>query len=299
MGKYEPILRIAELGNLTRAAEELGYSQSSLSYILNNIEGELGVKLFHRERLGVTPTKGGASLLELMGRIETLEKQLQFLALSLRTSVLRVGSMTSMSIAWLPSLLRTFQEKFPETTIHVLQQDSYRDLLLSLERDALDCTFFVGKHSPSLEFLPLYEDEYFVVVSRDHPLAQRTAIPQEALYQYTFVPPSEILAGSGPMNELYQSLLSTCKLFTELSDDLAVVKLVETGFGFSILTDLILRTVSAGKSLVAIPFDPPVYRTVGLLSRPHKGVSDVTRSFLQIAKTYIPRWQAGCLPQGS
>ena len=193
MGKYEPILRIAELGNLTRAAEELGYSQSSLSYILNNIEGELGVKLFHRERLGVTPTKGGASLLELMGRIETLEKQLQFLALSLRTSVLRVGSMTSMSIAWLPSLLRTFQEKFPETTIHVLQQDSYRDLLLSLERDALDCTFFVGKHSPSLEFLPLYEDEYFVVVSRDHPLAQRTAIPQEALYQYTFVPPQRDL----------------------------------------------------------------------------------------------------------
>ena len=101
------------------------------------------------------------------------------------------------------------------------------------------------------------------------------------------------------MNELYQSLLSTCKLFTELSDDLAVVKLVETGFGSSILTDLILRTVSAGKSLVAIPFDPPVYRTVGILSRPHKGISDVTRSFLQIAKTYIPRWQAGCLPQGS
>ena len=30
MGKYEPILRIAELGSLTRAAESLGYSQSSL-----------------------------------------------------------------------------------------------------------------------------------------------------------------------------------------------------------------------------------------------------------------------------
>ena len=42
IGKYEPILRIAELGSLTRAAESLGYSQSSLSHLTANLEKELG-----------------------------------------------------------------------------------------------------------------------------------------------------------------------------------------------------------------------------------------------------------------
>ena len=50
MGKYAPILRIAELGNITRAADDLGYSQSSLSYIASNLEKELGIKIFRRER---------------------------------------------------------------------------------------------------------------------------------------------------------------------------------------------------------------------------------------------------------
>ena len=45
MGKYEPILRIAELGSLTRAAESLGYSQSSLSHLTANLEKELSQKL--------------------------------------------------------------------------------------------------------------------------------------------------------------------------------------------------------------------------------------------------------------
>ena len=45
IGKYEPILRIAELGSLTRAAESLGYSQSSLSHLTANLEKELGVRI--------------------------------------------------------------------------------------------------------------------------------------------------------------------------------------------------------------------------------------------------------------
>ena len=70
IGKYEPILRIAELGSLTRAAESLGYSQSSLSHLTANLEKELGVKLFRRERQGVTLTPAGTELLGIMEEIE-------------------------------------------------------------------------------------------------------------------------------------------------------------------------------------------------------------------------------------
>ena len=74
IGKYEPILRIAELGSLTRAAESLGYSQSSLSHLTANLEKELGVELFRRERQGVTLTPAGTELLGIMEEIEAKDR---------------------------------------------------------------------------------------------------------------------------------------------------------------------------------------------------------------------------------
>ncbi|MFR5902977.1 MAG: LysR family transcriptional regulator [Neglectibacter timonensis] len=46
MGKYAPVIKTAECGSMTRAAQTMGYTQPSLGYIINNIENELGVKIF-------------------------------------------------------------------------------------------------------------------------------------------------------------------------------------------------------------------------------------------------------------
>ena len=59
MGKYLPVIKTAECGSLTKAAHVLGYTQPSLGYIINNIEDELGVKLFYRDQRGVTLTENG------------------------------------------------------------------------------------------------------------------------------------------------------------------------------------------------------------------------------------------------
>ena len=59
MGKYQPILTIARCGSFNKAAGELGYSQPNLWHIVNNLEDELGTRLFHRYRQGVTLTDAG------------------------------------------------------------------------------------------------------------------------------------------------------------------------------------------------------------------------------------------------
>ena len=40
MGKYAPVIKTAECGSMTRAAQTMGYTQPSLGYIINNIENE-------------------------------------------------------------------------------------------------------------------------------------------------------------------------------------------------------------------------------------------------------------------
>ena len=53
--KRTALLTAIDLGNLTRAAEQLGYTQSGLSYIIKSVEAEFGFPLLIRSRSGVRP----------------------------------------------------------------------------------------------------------------------------------------------------------------------------------------------------------------------------------------------------
>lgn len=68
MGKYLPVIKTAECGSLTKAAHVLGYTQPSLGYIINNIEDELGVKLFYRDQRGSPSPRTGRACWRSCGR---------------------------------------------------------------------------------------------------------------------------------------------------------------------------------------------------------------------------------------
>ena len=63
--KLDLFVKIVEIGNLTRAAEVMGYTQSGATHIINSLEKELGVRLLERGRSGSKLTDEGARLFEL------------------------------------------------------------------------------------------------------------------------------------------------------------------------------------------------------------------------------------------
>ncbi|MGG1252000.1 LysR family transcriptional regulator [Brevibacillus agri] len=50
------LVAAAKAGSFTRAAEEIGFTQSAVSQMIQSLEKELGVSLFHRSRNGIVPT---------------------------------------------------------------------------------------------------------------------------------------------------------------------------------------------------------------------------------------------------
>ncbi|PTX64998.1 regulatory helix-turn-helix LysR family protein [Melghirimyces profundicolus] len=54
--------KVAETGNISRAAKELGYVQSNVTARIRRLEEELATTLFHRHSRGVTLTSAGRSL---------------------------------------------------------------------------------------------------------------------------------------------------------------------------------------------------------------------------------------------
>ncbi|MFR6331705.1 MAG: LysR family transcriptional regulator [Eisenbergiella sp.] len=64
INKYRLLIKAIELGNLTKAAQELGYTQSGASHQIKSVEEELGIKILQRDRSGTKlTTEGNASAL--------------------------------------------------------------------------------------------------------------------------------------------------------------------------------------------------------------------------------------------
>ena len=78
--KYEAYVRAVELGSLSKAAEQLGYTQSGMSHMMQSLEEEVGFPLMVRTSTGILPNSEGELLLpiirQLLNTNESLEQHI-------------------------------------------------------------------------------------------------------------------------------------------------------------------------------------------------------------------------------
>ena len=109
--KYHAFLKTVETGNITKAALELSYSQSSVSKMIADLEKEWDIILFDRGKNGVSLTSDGKALLpairSLLASYENLNEQVSELS-GLTAGTIRVGLFASAAEEWMPNIIRTF-----------------------------------------------------------------------------------------------------------------------------------------------------------------------------------------------
>ena len=64
--KLEALAAAAEQGSFTRAAQQLGYTQSGLTHMMNSLEREIGFPVLVRDRRGVRLTPAGQRILPMV-----------------------------------------------------------------------------------------------------------------------------------------------------------------------------------------------------------------------------------------
>ena len=67
--KIEAFVRAVELGSLSKAAEELGYTQSGISHMMQSLEDEVGFPLMVRTSTGIQPNREGELLLPVIRQL--------------------------------------------------------------------------------------------------------------------------------------------------------------------------------------------------------------------------------------
>src|SRR5258706_11840573 len=158
--------RIAEIGNLTRAANLLGLTQAALSRQVAQLEAELGVELFRRNGRGLVLTDAGLRLREHVPLV------LRQLALAERAA--RGGSRPvqgTMALGLPPSLARTvviplieaFRQEMPEVTLRTVDGLSAH-LLELVGMGKLDCAvIYNSAPSDAARLRPLADEDLYLV----------------------------------------------------------------------------------------------------------------------------------------
>ena len=111
--KLEALVLAVERGSLTAAAQEMGYTQSGLTNMMNALESELGLGLLLRSKSGVSLTPTGEALLPYMQALLRESRALEQAAEALQrrsAQLLRLGAYSSVARQWVPALLADFRQ---------------------------------------------------------------------------------------------------------------------------------------------------------------------------------------------
>lgn len=278
MHRYKAFLKVVEVGSFTKAAELLGYTQPALSQMMTALERELSMKLLYRSRYGIRLTPEGE---RLYPSVENAVRQYDAMRRSadeisgLETGVVRIGTVSSVSAHWLPQVIRAFWEKHPNVQI-VLHQGDYSSIQEWIRNGAVDFGFVNPHAVKGLEKMVVKSGEFRAVVPAGHPLAARETVTLEELAEEPF-----LLLEGGVYSEAEEAfaaagILPDVRLLVH--DDYSILSMVEQGMGVSILTELVLHKTAY--QVAALPIEPPVIRTLAVVTKERRALSLAARVFI-------------------
>ncbi|MEV0493083.1 hydrogen peroxide-inducible genes activator [Streptomyces atratus] len=175
---------VAEHLHFRDAAAAIGMSQPALSGAVSALEEALGVQLIERttrkvllspagERLAVRARAVLEAVGELMEEAEAVRAPF--------TGVLRLGVIPTVAPYLLPAVLRLVHERYPELDLQVHEEQT-SSLLEGLAAGRLDLLLLaVPLGVPQVTELPLFDEDFVLVMERSHWLGGRADIPREAL----------------------------------------------------------------------------------------------------------------------
>lgn len=181
---------VAEKGGFTRAGEELGYAQSTVTAHIHKLEEQLGSPLFDRLGKRTVLTEAGKRLLPYA-------KEMVRLSLEAAESIghsevpagpLRIGAAESLLVYRLPSILHEFRKRYPQVQLE-LYPGQCRHMRAQLREGEMDLAFLLDeeRREPELHTETLIREELMLVAPPGHALAGRKRLLASDLRDQTLL----------------------------------------------------------------------------------------------------------------
>jgi DNA-binding transcriptional LysR family regulator len=282
----------AERGSVTAAARAIHVSQPSISEAIAHLEAVFDLQLFLRHHAqGLSPTPAGRRLLlearSLLAHADDLEQSARGLADAL-AGELDVGCFITFASLLMPGLLGAFAARFPDIRIR-LQEDHTEALLASLRGGRFDLALTYDLNlGADLEFEPLAEVPFHVILPARHRLARRPAVSLRDLVDEPLV-----LLGLPQSRDYFLSIFYGLGLQPHVAHETPsfemVRGLVANGHGYSVMHS---RPVSEqaldGMRLVYRPVSEKIRPTqLGLVRRKDARPRRMATAFAEFCKEFL------------
>ncbi len=178
--KLKSFLVLAECKSFSKTADILYCSQPAISKQIESLENELQVPLFNRIRNKVSLTIQGEHFKQYAENIvkiyENSKEHIRQIE-NLDEGSLFFGATNFIGVYLMPKLLKSYQDLYPKIEVNMVISSS-KKLFDMLEKHEIEFAFFshyVGIDENKYLSRPYFTDELAIIVSKDHPLAQRNS----------------------------------------------------------------------------------------------------------------------------
>lgn len=154
-------LQAAEKENFTHAANSLGYSQSTVTVQIKQLETELGYQLFDRVGNRISLTPRGEEFRYYANQLVSISQQIKLIPMREPENLhgtLRIGILESLFFHILLPLLPDYHKRFPNITIQA-KTGSSEELFSLLRHNELDVIFTLGQKSMARDCVRAYARE--------------------------------------------------------------------------------------------------------------------------------------------
>lgn len=257
--------KVADLGNVTRAAEACHVSQPSLSQQISKLERELGQPLFERLGRGVRLTEAGKMFKRYSDQILSLTEDA-------RTRVtddpdsgrITLAAIPTIAPYYLPGVLSRFAKECPRARVEIVEETTGNILRLLAEGDIDLAILALPIQAEHVHTKALFTEELLAVLPAHHPLARRPKVSLKDLVLEPFVVLNEAHCLTGATMS-FCARHSASPLVTAKSHQLlTVLELVRLGQGVSLVPAMAVpKGRDEGREYRALTGDRPT-RTVAI-----------------------------------
>ncbi len=300
-------ITVAREGSFSMAATRLPVKQQTLLGQIRKLEKELGLRLFDRGAGALRLSEAGRIFYrhaeEVLRTAEKARLAMNDIKEGDVTGEIRIGTVDSVGIYFMPQVLENLREKYPQLRPTVLYRGS-DEILEALLSDRIDVAL-VDNPRPdrNLRQETIIEEEISLVCGLMHDLFGRKTIKPDDLEGLHVISLSNTTA-TGRLIQNYLSNLGVKVMPVASTDNVQTAKkMVEVGFGVTFLPDMTTSPDISCRGqplrrLTRIRLDPPCSRRIVLATWKHAKPGRSVTTFIQEIRQYGSQWTP-CLETGA
>ena len=249
-------IQVAELSNFTKAAQTLGYSQSTISFQIKQLEQELDCQLFERINHTVALTERGRELLEYAHKITRLADEMIDDAKEEPEihGNIRLAMADSLCSSLLDHSFLEFRNRYPGITLRIANAGTAA-LLRLMNHNEADAILTLDSHLYNADYIIVGEEEIktYFVASPSHPLATASHLDIRALLDHPFILTEKGMSYRRLLDETLAASSLEVRPVLELGRTDLICNVVEQGIGISFLPEYVIKDRRNEGRLVTLP----------------------------------------------